>query len=93
MHIFLSNTEIRPAVWQGVVCVYRAYDSYWDIRNYGMHNDAFRGIWDYLIIQFFSDINCNTSDLLNSQIIKQFWVKLKPTEAILWNLYVCYAAN
>ena len=30
----------------------------------------------------FSDINCNTSDLLNGQVIKQFWVKLKPTEAI-----------
>ena len=48
-----------------------------------MHNDAFKDLWDYLIIQFFSDINCNTSDLLNGQVIKQFWVKLKPTEAIL----------
>ena len=40
-------------------------------------------LWDCLIIQFFSDINCNTSDLLNGQVIKQFWVKLKRTEAIL----------
>ena len=48
------------------------------VRNYGMHNDSFRGLWDYLIIQFFL-----TSDLLNGQVIKQFWVKLKPTEANL----------
>ena len=31
----------------------------------------------------YSDINFNTSDLLNGQVIKQFWVKLKPTKAIL----------
>ena len=47
-----------------------------------MHNDAFSGLWNYLIIIHFS-INCNTSDLLNGQVIKPFLVKLKPIEAIL----------
>ena len=35
------------------------------------------------LIKNYSDINFNTSDLLNGQVIKQFWVKLKPTKAIL----------
>ena len=39
------------------------------------------GLFNYSV--FFPDINCNTSDLLNGQVIKQFWVKLKPTESIL----------
>ena len=38
------------------------------------------GLFSYSV---FSDINCNISDLLNGQVIKQFWVTLKPTEAIL----------
>ena len=38
------------------------------------------GLFNYSV---FSDINCNNLDLLNGQVIKQLWVKLKLTESIL----------
>ena len=33
------------------------------------------GLFNYSV---FSDSNCNTSDLLNGQVIKQFWELTEP---------------
>ena len=38
------------------------------------------GLFNYSVL---FETNCNTSDLLNGQVMKQFWVKLKSTEVIL----------
>ena len=37
-----------------------------------MMPSGYMGLFNYSV---FSVINCNTSDLLNGQVIKQFWVK------------------